>query len=89
MKAFVHAFLLLSLCLSQLSLTTQDKVTLRGKVTDRQGMPLSPVTIAVYGTTSGTYTDESGFYTLTVASGKQTLLLSFLGYETLQTTLEL
>ena len=89
MKAIVHAFLFLSACLSQLSLTAQDKVTLRGKVTDRQGMPLSPVTIAVEGTTSGTYTDESGFYTLMVTPGKQTLLLSFLGYETLQATLEL
>lgn len=89
MKAIVHAFLFLSACLSQLSLTAQDKVTLRGKVTDRQGMPLSPVTIAVKGTTSGTYTDESGFYTLMVTPGRQTLLLSFLGYESLQATFEL
>ena len=40
MKVFVHVFLLL-VCLLQLSLTAQNKITLSGKVTDQQGTPLS------------------------------------------------
>ena len=46
MKVFVHVFLLL-VCLLQLSLTAQNKITLSGKVTDQQGTPLSLITIAV------------------------------------------
>ena len=56
MKVFVHVFLLF-VCLSQLSLTAQNTITLKGKVTDQQNMPLSLVTIAIENTTSGTYTD--------------------------------
>ena len=66
MKVFVHVFLLL-VCLLQLSLTAQNKITLSGKVTDQQGTPLSLITIAVENTVSGTYTDDSGLYSLQVS----------------------
>ena len=46
MKVFCTCIPLL-VCLSQLSLTAQNKITLSGKVTDQQGTPLSLVTIAV------------------------------------------
>ena len=88
MKVFVHVFLLL-VCLSQLSLTAQNKITLSGKVTDQQGTPLSLVTIAVENTVSGTYTDDSGLYSLQVSPGKHTFVVSSLGYQTIKTSLDL
>ena len=88
MKVFVHVFLLL-VCLSQLSLTAQNKITLSGKVTDHQGTPLSLVTIAVENTVSGTYTDDSGLYSLQVSPGKHTFVVSSLGYQTIKTSLDL
>ena len=84
MKVFVHVFLLL-VCLLQLSLTAQNKITLSGKVTDQQGTPLSLITIAVENTVSGTYTDDSGLYSLQVSPGKHTFVVSSLGYQTIKT----
>lgn len=88
MKIFVRV-LVLFICLSQLSLTAQNKVILSGKVTDRQGIPLSLVTIAVENTASGTYTDDDGRYTLPVSTGKHTFVVSSLGYRTIKTSLDL
>lgn len=87
MKVFIRA-LFLFICISHLSMTAQDKITLSGKVTDSGGQPLSPVTIAVENTASGTYTDEKGLYTLDVSPGRLTLVVSFLGYETVRTTVD-
>ena len=88
MKVFVHVFFLL-VCLSQLNLTAQNKITLSGKVTDQQGTPLSLVTIAVENTTFGTYTDDSGRYSLQVSPGKHTFVVSSLGYQTIKISLDL
>ena len=88
MKVFVHVFFLL-VCLSQLNLTAQNKITLSGKVTDQQGTPLSLVTIAVENTTFGTYTDDSGHYSLQVSPGKHTFVVSSLGYQTIKISLDL
>lgn len=88
MKIFVRV-LVLFICLSQLSLTAQNKVTLSGKVADRQGVPLSMVTIAVENTSTGTYTDDDGRYSLSVLPGKHTLVISSLGYQTIRTTLHI
>ena len=88
MKVFVHVFFLL-VCLSQLNLTAQNKITLSGKVTDQQGTPLSLVTIAVENTTFGTYTDDSGHYSLQVSPGKHTFVVSSVGYQTIKISLDL
>ena len=88
MKVFVHVFLLL-VCLSQLSLTAQNKITLSGKVTYQQGTTLSLDKIAVENTVSGTYTDDSGLYSLQVSPGKHTFVVSSLGYQTIKTSLDL
>ena len=87
MKVFVRV-LFLFLCLSQF-LSAQNKITLSGKVTDSQGTSLPLVTIAVENTTNGTYTDDKGRYSLKVSCGKQTLVVSSVGYETIRTTLDI
>ena len=85
MKVFVH-ILFLFLCLPPF-VSAQNEITLSGKVTDTQGTSLPLVTIAVENTTNGTYSDDKGRYSLKVTRGKQTLVISSVGYETIRTTL--
>lgn len=54
-----------------------------GTVTDAEtGKPLIGVNILVKGTTNGTITDVNGHYSLTVASLQDSLVFSYIGYET-------
>ena len=73
----------------QVATMAQNKVVLSGTVTDRHGIPLPQVTIAVENTTIGTYTDDNGRYSLPVTPGKYTLVVSFIGYQTSKRTLNL
>lgn len=84
MKVFSCVLFMLT-CLSQISIMAQNKITLSGKVTDQHGAPLSLVTIAVENTSSGTYTDDNGRYSLQVIPGKHTLVVSLVGYQTVKT----
>ena len=72
-----------------LATMAQNKVVLSGTVTDRHGIPLPQVTIAVENTAIGTYTDDNGRYSLPVTPGKYTLVVSFIGYQTSKRTLNL
>lgn len=67
----------------------QTKVTLSGKVSDQHGMPIAQATVAIENTTSGTYTDDSGKYSLQVSAGKHTFVVSFLGYQSQRLTLDI
>src|SRR5699024_4928158 len=59
--------------------------TITGTVTDAQsGEPLPGVNILVKGTTTGTSTDASGNYELSVESLEDTLVASVVGYQTQQ-----
>ncbi len=62
-------------------LIQQDSVS--GRVTDADTHePLPGVNILVKGTTTGTATDKNGNYTLGVPSLQDTLVVSYIGYET-------
>ena len=65
----ISCVLFMLTCLSQISVIAQNTITLSGKITDQHGTPLSLVTIAVENTTSGTYTDDNGRYSLKVSPG--------------------
>jgi TonB-linked SusC/RagA family outer membrane protein len=57
--------------------------TISGNITAKDdGMPLPGVSIAVKGTTTGTVTDGSGKYQLTVPANAETLVVSFIGMKT-------
>lgn len=57
--------------------------TISGNITAKDdGMPLPGVSIAVKGTTTGTVTDGSGRYQLTVPENAETLVVSFIGMQT-------
>src|SRR5690606_28068493 len=58
-----------------------DPITVSGKVSDINGMPLPGVTVFIPGTTTGTATDLDGLYTLHITEGAS-LVFSFIGFET-------
>jgi TonB-dependent starch-binding outer membrane protein SusC len=62
------------------SLAVQD-IKIMGKVTSATGEPLAGVSVTLKGTTTGTTTDNSGSYTLTVPE-KGTLVFSSIGFDT-------
>ena len=53
-----------------------------GKVVDVSGMGLPGVNVLVKGTSAGTSTDSDGLYKVTVPTGEETLVFSFIGYTT-------
>lgn len=64
----------------------QEKGTLQGKVLDKEAgnEPLPFANVFVKGTQSGTTTDMDGVYLFTAAPGTYTLVVSFVGYETIE-----
>ncbi len=71
----LHIYLLLSL------FSMAQKVTLSGVVKDAtSGEPLVGASVAVVGTSIGTFTNEKGFYSIGVAKGTYKVEYSYLGY---------
>lgn len=52
----------------------------KGKVTDENGQPLPGVSVSLKGSSTGTTTDASGNYSLTLPDGNGILLFSYLGF---------
>ncbi len=69
---------LLSGILLSFSLSAQKKVT--GKVTGADSQPVSGASVQVKGTSTGTLTQEDGTFSLTVPAGKNTLVISGIGF---------
>ncbi|QJD79938.1 SusC/RagA family TonB-linked outer membrane protein [Spirosoma rhododendri] len=57
-----------------------EAVTVRGRVTDDKGMGLPGANVLIKGSTTGTVTDTDGAYSLSVPTGTETLVISFIGY---------
>ncbi|SKC16719.1 TonB-linked outer membrane protein, SusC/RagA family [Dyadobacter psychrophilus] len=63
-------------------LIRSTEITIKGKITDSETKePLPGVNILIKGTQSGTSTDATGSYTLSVPDANTVLVLSFVGYE--------
>ncbi|MFD2163822.1 SusC/RagA family TonB-linked outer membrane protein [Paradesertivirga mongoliensis] len=60
----------------------RDNIT--GKVTDSQGEPLPGVTVKIKGTTTATVTDVEGVFRLNLPTGNETLVFSYLGFQTME-----
>lgn len=56
--------------------------TVRGTVTDAEGLPLPGVTVRIKETTRGTVTDQAGKYRLTGVEEGAVLVFSFIGFAT-------
>ncbi|MCG7859748.1 carboxypeptidase-like regulatory domain-containing protein, partial [Flavihumibacter sediminis] len=57
--------LLLGLPLQLFALAVIGQVSISGKVTDENGLPLPSISVQVRTTTAGATTDETGSYTIT------------------------
>lgn len=73
-----------------LPLLTKAQFSVSGTVTEKtNSTPLPGTSIYLKGSTSGIKTDAQGKYQLTgLSAGKHTLIVSFIGYETQQKTIE-
>lgn len=60
----------------------QQRITVKGVVTDAAGEPLPGVAVVVKGTTTATATEPDGTYTLKNVPPEATLVYSFLGMQT-------
>src|SRR5687768_8973506 len=60
----------------------QSTGTIKGSVKDASGQPLQGASVQVQGSRGGTTTDNSGNYSLNAPTGKQVLIISFVGYAT-------
>jgi Ca-activated chloride channel family protein len=58
--------------------------SITGKVTDETGQPLWGVSVTAIGSSSGTVTDKSGNYRITVDDRVNILVFSYIGYSTVE-----
>ncbi|MFV8333888.1 TonB-dependent receptor [Flavobacterium sp. GSP14] len=66
-----------------------SQATLSGKVVDEKGQPVAGANVFIEGTYDGASTAETGNFSFTTATtGKQTLVVSFLIYETSRTVID-
>lgn len=89
--SFVIAGLCIALMLAvgTIPAQAQENESVQGQVTDSQtGEPLPGVNVIIEGTSQGTSTDQDGEYELDVPSLQETLVFSFVGYQTQQVSLE-
>ena len=83
-KLLQSLFLLLLFAINAIA---QDR-TVTGTVTAKEdGLPLPGVSVKVKGSSFGTSTDVDGKFSLSVASDKSVLVLSFIGYTTQEVTI--
>jgi len=69
----------------QMSMTQPGKITVKGKIVDEKGEPLTGASIQQKGTSNGTITDINGNFSLSVSSD-DTLIVSFVGYKIIEVT---
>lgn len=69
---------------SSTSSFAQTARTIKGKVVDEKGEPLTGASILVVGTTVGAAADLDGNFTLNLPQGKSQLIVSFIGYKDLK-----
>jgi iron complex outermembrane receptor protein len=86
----VAGFLMLILMVPEGPLTAQSQssLTVTGTVEDNAGNPLPGVNISLKGTTTGTSSGTEGGYELSVPSPSDTLVFSFIGYQTQQVPIQ-
>ncbi len=89
MRRLVYIGWVILCCLFCLEAAGQNRVSLSGRVCDRQGEALGQVAIAVENTSLGTYTDDDGRYELPLPEGKQTVVFSCVGYQAVRRTLDI
>ncbi|MBQ5403230.1 MAG: TonB-dependent receptor [Bacteroidales bacterium] len=84
-RRLFKSLLLLMAMLSVFTVDAWAQATIKGKVSDESGEPLPGANVVVKGTTIGTISDFDGNFVLSnVPEGNQTISVSFMGYQTLE-----
>ncbi len=68
--------------------SAQNKVHIRGLVTDEKNSPLANCSVIVKGDPSGVSTDSKGAFTIDVPDIKSVLVVSYIGYQTQEISVE-
>lgn len=71
----------------KIATSQQQKQSISGKVTDKDGNPMPGVAVVIKGTTTGMTTDFDGNYTIEASNG-DVLQFSFIGMETQEVTVQ-
>ncbi|MFN8361851.1 MAG: SusC/RagA family TonB-linked outer membrane protein [Candidatus Kapaibacterium sp.] len=82
MKTFCTSFCVLMILALVGNVSAQDNRQITGKVTSKQGTPLSGATVLVKGTAVGTYAKADGKYKLMVPKDAKTLVFKMIGMKT-------
>ena len=83
----LKALLLCPLFMLFMNAAWAQNKTITGKVTDEKGNPVQGASITVKGSKSGTTSNASGSFTLSVQSTATTLVVSYVGYGTQEVTI--
>ncbi len=90
MKNYRAAFLILTFFIFSDGLLAQDRFTLSGSITEaKSNETLIDVNVIVPELKTGTVTNEYGFYSITLEAGTYEFLVSYLGFKTINQTIEL
>lgn len=81
-------FIFIIFCLLTTGADAQSKISISGEIKDESGLGISVVSIALEGTTFGTYTNDNGYYSLEVPPGTYRIHVSAIGFKTRIKTLE-
>jgi len=79
-----YIFPLLFICLSNWVMAQTGTIT--GRIIDESNQPLPGATVKLKGTTNSAATDLNGYFKLNAPAGQQVLSASFVGYKTLEQT---
>ncbi len=81
-------FLFLLLCVLSISGFAVAQTTVTGTMTDKEGDPMIGANVLVAGTNVGAITDFDGLYEIQVPEGRDTLIYSYTGYNTVRIPIE-
>ncbi|MEO6684272.1 MAG: SusC/RagA family TonB-linked outer membrane protein [Ginsengibacter sp.] len=68
------------------NVSTKPQKDIKGKVADEQGHPIQGATVTLKGTQKGTATDEKGEFSLSNIENTDILVISSIGYHTVETS---
>ncbi|MFY7670253.1 TonB-dependent receptor [Tenacibaculum sp. MEBiC06402] len=89
-KSTMRIYVIIALLLIPLFSFSQDKYTISGTLKDNaNGETLFGATVFLKGTSLGTTTNEYGFYSLTAPEGNYTLVVSYVGYASIEKEIQL
>ncbi len=79
---------ILTTLLAVFAFTIADAAKIQGFIKEEQGSPLAYATVTVKGTPTGTTANSKGFYSLDLKPGSYTLQFEYVGFVTVEKTIE-